>query len=61
MQSIQGAEMNRLYRYWLIFLRYANAIDLHSAKASGNHDVAAWCRLRISQIDNEIDILRMQG
>lgn len=53
--------MTRLYRYWLTFLRYANAIDLHSAKASGNHDVAAWCRLRISQIDNEIDILLVQG
>lgn len=52
--------MNRLYRYWLSFLRYANIIDLHGATASGNLNEVAWCRLRISQIDNEIDILRVQ-
>ena len=31
--------MNLLYSYWLEFLRYANFIDLHGAKMSGNNDV----------------------
>lgn len=50
----------RLYSYWLHFLRYANSIDLHSAKSSGNNDVAAWCMLRISDLDRQIDKCRMQ-
>lgn len=52
--------MNLLYSYWLEFLRYANAIDLHGAKLSGNNDVAAWCRLRISDLDRQIDNFRIQ-
>lgn len=52
--------MNLLYSYWLEFLRYANFIDLHAAKFSGNNDVAAWCRLRISDLDRQIDNFRIQ-
>lgn len=52
--------MNLLYSYWLEFLRYANFIDLHGAKMSGNNDVAAWCRLRISDLDRQIDNSRIQ-
>lgn len=52
--------MNLLYSYWLEFLRYANLIDLHGAKLSGNNDVAAWCRLRISDLDRQIDNFRIQ-
>lgn len=52
--------MNMLYSYWLEFLRYANFIDLHGAKLSGNNDVAAWCRLRISDLDRQIDNFRIQ-
>ena len=52
--------MNLLYSYWLEFLRYANFIDLHGAKMSGNNDVAAWCRLRISDLDRQIDNFRIQ-
>ncbi len=52
--------MNLLYSYWLEFLRYANFIDLHGAKLSGNNDVAAWCRLRISDLDRQIDNFRIQ-
>lgn len=51
--------MNRLYRLWLQFLRYANAIELHGARQAGNHDAMAWCRLRISELDRQIDNLEI--
>lgn len=49
----------RLSLLWLRFLRYANTIDLHAAQRSGNVDELAWCRLRISGLDREIDNLEI--
>ena len=46
---------SRLYKWWLIFLRYANTIDLHAARLSGNTNELVWCRLRISDLDRQID------
>lgn len=46
--------MNRLYRLWLQFLRYANAIELHGARQAGNMDAVAWCRIRIADLDQQI-------
>ena len=54
-----NAVQSWLYSLWLEFLRYANAVDLHGAKASGNHEVMAWCRLRISDLDRQLDKLRL--
>ncbi len=45
------------YVCWLHFLRYANWIDLVGARISGNHNVLAWCRMRISDLDRQIDEL----
>jgi hypothetical protein len=50
---------DRLYRLWLIFIRYANAIDLHAATLSGNDAEKMWCRNRISQLDQQLDNLRI--
>ena len=53
--------MSRPYILWLRFLRYANAIDLHAARRAGNLNEIAWCRLRISDIDRQIDGLSIMG
>jgi len=50
---------DHLRLYWLYFLRYANVIDLYSAKQSGNTNELAWCRLKISDLDRQIDNLSM--
>ena len=47
--------MNRLYLLWLQFLRYANAIELHGARQAGNMEAVAWCRIRIADLDRQID------
>lgn len=49
--------MTKLYILWLQFLRYANAIDLHGARLSGNLEAMTWNRIRIAELDRQIDNL----
>ena len=49
----------RLYLLWLRFLRYANTIDLDAAKRAGNEAEKMWCRNRISNLDRQIDNVRI--
>ena len=50
---------DRLYMLWLQFLRYGMNIDLDAAKKAGNVNEKAWCVNRISQLDQQIDNLRI--
>jgi len=50
---------DRLRLYWLYFLRYGSVIDMYNAKQSGNMNEKAWCTLRISDLDRQIDTLRL--
>lgn len=47
----------RIYMAWLQFLRFANAVDLHGAQRSGNLEAVAWTRIRIADLDRQIDQL----
>jgi len=47
--------LDRLYLFWLHFLRYAEWIELAGAKQSGNLNAVAFGRVRISQLDQQID------
>ena len=49
----------RLYLLWLRFLRYGMNIDLDAAKKAGNANEKAWCVNRISQLDQQIDNVRI--
>lgn len=47
----------RLYLWWLRFLRYANWIEMIGAHQVGNYPVAAWQSARIAELDSQIDRL----
>lgn len=47
--------VNRLYRLWLLFLRYANWIEMVGAHQAGNYIAAAWQSARIAELDSQID------
>ena len=51
--------MSRLFLLWLEFLRFMNAIDLQAAQKSGNIEAVAWSRIRIADLDRQIDNIRI--
>lgn len=51
----------RLHLYWLHFLRYSTMIDLYTAKQSEHLREIAWCRLRIADLDRQIDNLEINA
>lgn len=53
--------MSRLFLLWLEFLRFMNAIDLQAAQKSGNIEAVAWSRIRIADLDRQIDHMRISN
>lgn len=53
--------MNRLFLLWLEFLRFMNAVDLQAAQKSGNIEAVAWSRIRIADLDKQIDHMRISN
>ena len=52
--------MTRIRYYWLNFLRLWHVIDLLGAKQSGNWPMVSDCRMRIAEIDQQLDKLEIQ-
>ena len=50
---------DRLYLLWLHFLRYGAMIDLYTAKQAEHINEIAFSRLRIADLDRQIDNLEM--
>jgi hypothetical protein len=51
--------MNRLLLIWLEILRFTIVVDLQAAQKSGNIDAVAWSRIRIADLDRQIDHMRI--
>lgn len=50
---------DRLYLLWLHFLRYGAMIDLYTAKQAEHVSEIAWSRLRIADLERQIDNLEI--
>lgn len=50
---------DRLRLLWLHFLRYGAIIDLYTAKQAEHVNEIAWSRLRIADLDRQIDRLEI--